>query len=111
MGSEEFSQRVRAYIGEKLYKAALPRSYRALHRPPLSEIVGACTNKEERAAAMLRANVVYGYTMAEIARSLILHPNTVSRIICQRRRTWAAIAADVEKGDQGISQQLVKKVT
>jgi putative transposase len=111
MGSEEFAQTVRTYIGEKFYKAALPRSYRALHRPPLSEIVGSCTNKEERAGAMVRAHVVYGYTMAEIARSLILHPNSVSRIICQRRRKWSAIATDVEKGDQGASQQLLKKVT
>ena len=111
IGSEEFAERVRKYIGEKLYKAALPRSYRALHRPPLSEIVGSCTNKEERAGAMLRAHVVYGYTMAEIARSLILHPNSVSRIICQRRRKWTALAADVEKGDLGTTQQLLKKVT
>jgi putative transposase len=111
MGSEEFAQKVRAHIGEKLYKASLPRSYRALHRPPLSEIFGACTSKDERAAAMLRAHVVCGYTMAEIARSLILHPNSVSRIICKYRRRWTAIAAGVENGDQGTTQQLLKKVT
>ncbi len=111
MGSAAFAQDVREYIGSKLYKTALPRSYRALNRPPLSAIFETCANKGERATAMMRAHVVHGYTMAEIARSLVLHPNSVSRIICRYRKQWSALVEDVEKGDQGTCQQMMKKVT
>ena len=121
MGSDSFASQMRAHIGQLLYKAALPRAYRGLHRPALSTLFGDCTSKDERATAMVRAHVVHGYTMSEIARCLILHPNSVSRIICQRRKKWAAIAAAVEKGDQvpiqhstsqqGASEQMMKRVT
>ena len=35
----------------------------------------------ERFAAVVCAQVVYGYRQSEIARSLNLHPNTVSKIV------------------------------
>lgn len=111
IGSENFARQVRQHIGELLNKAALPRAYRALHRPTLSALFGDCTSKDERATAMVRAHVVHGYTMAEMARCLMVHPNSVSRIICQLRKKWAVIAGDVEKGDQIINQQLLKKAT
>ena len=39
-GPHEFKKRVRGVIGATLYMAELPRSYRALARPPLSELFG-----------------------------------------------------------------------
>ena len=36
-------------------------------------------------ASDLRAHIVHGYTMSDIARSLGLHLNTVSRIVCKLR--------------------------
>lgn len=81
-GGPEFKRAARKVIGATLYKAALPRSYRALARPPLSELF-AEVKRVDRRAAILRAHVVHGYLMAEIARYLELHPTTISRIVNQ----------------------------
>lgn len=85
VGSEAFKRELRVQIGATLFQAALPRSYRALHRPTLEELFPRRLNKVERGSAALRAHVVHGYTMAEIARCLGLHPNSVSRIVTSLR--------------------------
>lgn len=79
-GEPEFKRRARKVIGATLYMAPLPRSYRALGRPSLGELL-AGVRKKERRTAILRAHVTHGYLMAEIARYLDLHPTTVSRIV------------------------------
>ena len=79
-GTPEFKKRVRKVIGATLYRAALPRAYRALSRPPLSEVF-ADSKRADRRATILRAHVVHGYLFCEIARFLELHPTTVSRIV------------------------------
>ena len=84
-GSADFKKRVRAHIAATLYTAAIPRAYRALYRPPLSELLPAYAAKAERNTAVLRAHVVYAYTLAEIGRYMRLHPASVSRIICSIR--------------------------
>lgn len=81
-GPYEFKTRVRGVIGATLYLAELPRSYRALARPSLSELLGAC-QRPERRIAILRAHVVHGYLLIEIANYLQLHPTTISRIVNQ----------------------------
>lgn len=81
-GPYEFKKRVRGVIGATLYLAELPRSYRALARPSLSELLGAC-QRAERRTAILRAHVVHGYLLIEIANYLKLHPTTISRIVNQ----------------------------
>jgi REP element-mobilizing transposase RayT len=81
-GPHEFKKRVRRVIGATLYRAELPRSYRALGRPPLSELFAGC-KRAERRTAILRAHVVHGYLLIEIARYLDLHPTTISRIVNQ----------------------------
>lgn len=81
-GPHEFKKRVRRVIGATLYRAELPRSYRALGRPPLSELFAGC-RRAERRTAILRAHVVHGYLLIEIARYLDLHPTTISRIVNQ----------------------------
>jgi hypothetical protein len=65
-----------------MYRAALPRAYRALGRPPLDELFLGI-RKRDRRSAVLRAHVVHGYQMGEIAGFLELHPSTVSRIVNQ----------------------------
>jgi hypothetical protein len=63
-----------------LYKAALPRSFRAVAQPSLRTLFDGVP-KIERRTAILRAHIVHGYLMAEIANHLELHPTTISRIV------------------------------
>ena len=86
IGSDSFAAAVRAHISLTMYKAAVPRSYRALHRPPLDAVVPRDTCKWERDSAILRAHVVHAYTIAEIARYLDMHPSSVSRAVSALRR-------------------------
>jgi REP-associated tyrosine transposase len=81
-GSNEFKKRARAVIGATLYRAALPRAYRTLGRPSLSELF-ADTRRTKRRSTIIRAHIVHGYLLAEIARFLELHPTTISRIVNQ----------------------------
>lgn len=86
VGSPEFERAIRSFIGEKLHQASLPRSYRALGRPPLSELFPPGQPKSERNFTIRRAQVVHGYLLSEIARCLSLHPASVSRIVCTLRK-------------------------
>jgi putative transposase len=81
-GGDDFKKRVRKVIGATLYQAGLPRSFRILGRPSLSELF-ADTKRAERRAMILRAHVVHGYLLVEIANHLKLHPTTISRIVNQ----------------------------
>jgi REP element-mobilizing transposase RayT len=92
-GGDDFKERIRAHIAATLYTASIPRAYRALHRPPLQELLSSTFDKEQRNTAILRAHVVYAYTSAEIGRCLHLHPASVSRVICSvRERLIESIA-------------------
>ncbi len=82
-GPYEFKKRIRGVIGATLYRAALPRSFRALAQPPLSEVF-AGVKRAERRQTILRAHVVYGYRLTEVANYLELHPTTISRIVNQK---------------------------
>ena len=81
-GPHEFKKRVREVIGSTLYGAALPRAYRALARPPLSEVFTG-VRRAERRQTIVRAHIVHGYLLTEIANYLELHPTTISRIVNQ----------------------------
>lgn len=85
-GSSAFERDVREHIGATLYLASLPRSYRALDRPPLSELFKSSMSKEERNQQILRAHVLHAYRMSEIARALCMNPASVSRIASALRR-------------------------
>jgi REP element-mobilizing transposase RayT len=91
VGPPSFTREIREHIGATLYRASLPRAYRALARPPLEDLFPPGCSKAERAQMMLRAHVVHGYTMTEIARCLGVHPNTVSRNVCDLRRRWTRV--------------------
>ena len=82
IGSDGFQEAVRKQIGVTMHDLIIPRSYRALARPPLGHLFARCGDDlEDRNRAIRRAQVVYGYRQSEIARSLNLHPNTVSKIV------------------------------
>lgn len=86
IGSSEFEHELRQHIGATLFLASLPRSYRALDRPLLSEICQSPVTKEERNRQMLRAHVLHAYRLSEIARALCMHPASVSRVVAALRR-------------------------
>jgi REP element-mobilizing transposase RayT len=86
IGATSFTKDVREHIGETLYQSRVPRSYRALYRPPLEALVPRGLSRKARGQRILRAHVVHAYRISEIACSLDVHPNTVSRIVCGLRR-------------------------
>lgn len=83
-GDPELRSDVRELIGRTMYLSDVPRTYRALARPELSQLL-ACVTRSERVTAIRRAHVVYGYLLSEIARCLQLHPTTISRLLAQSR--------------------------
>lgn len=86
-GSEDGARAVRDLIGRTMHTIYVPRAYRALGRPGLRELFAAVeAGAEDRNQTILRAQVVYGYTQAEIARALGLHPNTISKVTSRFRR-------------------------
>ena len=86
VGSARFASTVRALIGNTMHQNIVPRSYRALGRPVIGSLFSDVGDDLERRNQMvLRAQVVYGYTQAEIARTLALHPNTISKITRRMR--------------------------
>ena len=88
IGSSAFEADVRSEIGAKMFRVAVPRSYRSLARPPLVELfrnVG--FSRTERDRMIRRAHVLHGYRLAEIATFLSLHPNTMSKVL-RRLKHW-----------------------
>jgi REP element-mobilizing transposase RayT len=79
-GSTAFRTHVRNVIGATLYKARLPRSFRAVAQPQLNELFTGIEQSQRR-SCIIRAHVVHGYLLSDIARYLDLHPTTVSRIL------------------------------
>ena len=79
-GGDEFRREVRTVIGATLYRAELPRSFRAIAQPPLNQLFDGI-KKSDRRRVVMRAHVVHGYLLSEIARYLELHPTTISRIL------------------------------
>ena len=86
LGTPAFEQALRTEIGEALYRIGLPRGYRALGRPTLEALFLEGATNADRNSAILRAHVVHGYRLHELAACLELHPNTVSRIVSEVRR-------------------------
>jgi putative transposase len=85
-GSSGLEHDLRQHIGANLFMASLPRSYRALNRPPLEALFSWLMTREDRNQQILRAHVLHAYTMSEIARALNMNPASVSRIVATIRR-------------------------
>lgn len=81
VGSDEYKSNVRDFIGVTMHDVIVPRAYRALARPPLGRLfAGLREDLELRNRMVIRAQVVWGYKQPDIARSLGLHSNTISKI-------------------------------
>jgi putative transposase len=84
LANKRTSAHVRELIGMTMYMMEIPRSYKALARPDLRELL-ACVTADERAIAIRRAHVMYGYLLSEIARCLCVHPTTITRLLARSR--------------------------
>ena len=80
-GNQDLREMVRENIGETQSQLRVPREYKVLGRPSLGELFPRPLPKAERNSRILRAHVVHGYRLAEIASCLCLHPNTISRVV------------------------------
>ena len=87
VGSDAFKVFIRQEIGSSMHKLMVPRSYRALGRPSLGQLFhGIAEDLDARNLMIRRAHVVHGYRLSEVARTLNLHPNTVSKIMRKSKR-------------------------
>lgn len=87
-GDETLREIIRKDSGETKYQSRVPREYKALGRPSLEELFARPLPKAERNSRIIRAHVVHGYRLAEIASCLCLHPNTISRVVQALRMRW-----------------------
>jgi putative transposase len=83
LGSEAFAAKMRLLLEGKGELTEIPRAQRWAHRPRLKSLFSARVrqDKPQRDAAMRRACLEYGYTMAAIAREAGIHYSTVSKVI------------------------------
>jgi len=75
---------IHSYIGRQTCPGPFPREYRSALRPPLKDVFFNDMSLSERNASIRDAHLVYGYTLAEIAKAIELHPASVSRIFRTR---------------------------
>ena len=81
---ETVGQVVRSYTGEQLQIATMPRIYRTALRPPLAKLLETCA--ADRGQFVYQARISYGYSNAEIGKSLGLKPSIISDIFCKELR-------------------------
>ncbi len=80
-GDQALEDLARSQIGATLHQTWLPSAYRALARPTLGQLFPRQFRKADRNTQILRAHVLHGYQLSEIAACLCVHPNTVSRVV------------------------------
>lgn len=88
-GADELKTAVRQELGARFHQARVPQAFKALSRPALAEIFAGNQGKRDRDERAIRAHVVHGYRLSEIAEVLRIHPNTVSRIFRALRQRSA----------------------
>ncbi len=88
-GGDELKAAARQEIGATFHQVRVPQAYKALGRPALAELFGGNMAKRERNERAIRAHVVHGYRLSEIAEALRIHPNTLSRIVRDIRQRSA----------------------
>ena len=76
---------IRSFISDRLREIDQPFSYREAIRPPLTQLFPSNQTREERNSVIRAAKSCHGYTLAEIANALQMHPGSVSRIFCRQR--------------------------
>ena len=83
LGSAAFVEKLRPQLAGKAEFTEIPRAQRWAHRPGLKSLISPRVRQDKpaRDAAMRRACLEYGYTMATVAREAGLHHSTVSKVI------------------------------
>ncbi len=83
LGSEAFVAKMRPLLEGKGAHKEILRAQRRAHRPGLKSLFSARVRQDKpvRDAAMRRAYLEYGYTMAAVAREAGIHYSTVSKVI------------------------------
>ena len=81
LGSEDFLEKIKPRLGEKLTDKEIPKSQRLAVRPSLEQIFSeAEENKKTRNLLIYQAVNDYGYTLREVGEFLGLHYSTVSKV-------------------------------
>jgi len=101
LDSASLTRVIRSYVGGQFQLGALPSMYRSVLRSSLTELFRDRMTPPLRANAVYDAHTVHGYTLAEIARELRLHPTTVSQTF--RRACKTRDARELEVGSTSIS--------
>jgi hypothetical protein len=83
VGSERFKQKIAARVAELRQDRLLPRRPSSATRPALTELFSASGDGSTRDRIIQRARIKHGYSLAEMAAFLNLHPSTVSKA-CKR---------------------------
>ena len=81
LGGPAFIRKMPPRLEQQAASREIPKRQRLLHRPPLRTLLAKPSSKAARNKALAQAHLEYGYTQAEIARTLGLHYATVSRLI------------------------------
>ena len=81
LGSDAFVAKMRPLLEDKGALKKIPRARRWAHRPGLKSLFSARVrqDKPQRDAAIHRACLEYGYTMAAVVREAGIHYSTVSK--------------------------------
>jgi putative transposase len=83
VGSEQFKQKIAAKVAELRNDRLLPRRPAAAARPAFTELFSRLDDVSTRDRLIHVARIEHGYTLAEIAAFLNVHPSTVSKA-CKR---------------------------
>jgi putative transposase len=81
LGDERFVCKFTNQIRAKRQVAEIPRAQRFAERPPLKEVLSSTNNSALRERQIADANILWGYSIKEIARYLAVHRSVVSRIL------------------------------
>jgi len=83
VGSEGFKQKIAARIAELRNDRLMPQRPAPVDRPALTELFGVSCDVPTRDRIIHVARIKHGYSLAEIATFLTVHPSTVSKA-CKR---------------------------
>jgi putative transposase len=83
VGSERFKETIAARVADLRGDRLLPRRPAGATRPALAELFGASGDGSTRDRIIQRARIEHGYSLAEMAAFLNLHPSTLSKA-CKR---------------------------
>lgn len=83
LGTEEFVQKAKEFLGGKVDIPEIPRRQRQVGRPTLADLFPPATvmQKRVRNRVIRLAHGRYGYTLKELSQALGVHYTTISKVI------------------------------